>query len=331
MVIPLRHPRLTLSFATFAAALIGLAAAVLLALAPREMLESLAVDSGVAAVLPAAEPPLGITARAVLVVAGAGGLAAIAWLGLFLLFGDRPISFGRAAGDAEDAEAAPTIRRADSHPDANPRRPLSAARDLPPPSPAHPDEDVTPVAAAPIEYAVFEPVAEPVAEPWAPGERLETFELAPEPLPDLEADLPPLLRQRGPERRSGWRLPTPGEDRRDGRALDMAPSPPEPVAPRPIAAPAASEDEPEWLRPADLRLAAPAPRAVVPEDRAVTESPARASLDQLIARLEQGVERAPALVPVPPPPRPAAPPITQDIDSLERTLATLRRLGRGVG
>ena len=321
MVLPLRDRRLTLSFATFAALLIGVAAAVLLALAPRDLIESLAVDSGVAAVLPAAEPPLGATARAVLVLLGAGGLGAIAWLGLFLLFGDRPVSFGR---DSEAKDSAPTIRRADAHPDANPRRPLSAARDLPPPS-----------VAREIEDAEFEPVVEPAPQPepagLAPGERLETFVLTPDPI--AEADLPPLPRERGPERRTGWRLPLPAEDHREHRALDVAPTPPEPVAARQIAAPAESEAVPEWLQPADLRLVVPAPAGELPTDRPVTESPARASLEQLIARLEQGVERTPlTVVPaVSPPPRPVAPAITQDIDSLERTLATLRRLGRGVG
>lgn len=323
MVLPFRHRRLTLSFATFAALTAGVAVALLLALAPRDMIESLAVDSGVAAVLPAAEPPLGATARAMLVVVGAGGIALIAWIGTFLLFGDRPISFGSA--DADGADAAPAIRRADAHPDANPRRPLSAARDLPPPS-----------VARHIEDAVFEPVPavepQPVPELQQPvpatRERLETFELPHESWED--AELTPVLTERGPERRSGWRLPTPAADYRGHRVLDVAPTPLEPVDVRPIAAPAPSEAVPEWLQPADLRLVVPT-QAEAPSDRPVLQSPARASLEQLIARLEQGVERAPLPAPVPPPPRPAAPPITQDIDNLERTLATLRRLGRGVG
>ena len=330
MVLPLNHRRLTLSFATLAALLVGVVAAVLLALAPHDMLESLAVDSGVAAVLPAAEPPLGVTARAVLVLGGAGGLAAIAWFGLFLLFGDRPVSFGR---DAAQTDAVPTIRRADAHPDANPRRPLSAARDLPPPSAARLVESASADTSMTIEDAVFEPVDEPEVTPevQVPAERLETFALVAEPLAQAEPELPPMLHARGPERRSGWRLAAPSADHRDHRALDMAPTPPEPAAPRPIAAPAIAEATPEWLQPADLRLVVPASPAAPHDDRPVPQSPARASLDQLIARLEQGVERAPQPTPAPPSPRPAAPPITQDIDSLERTLATLRRLGRGVG
>lgn len=120
--------RLNLPVAPLAGAVLGLFTALLFALMPAMFLENLAIDSGIAAVLPAAEPPLGFTARAVLILLGGGSVAVVGWFALFLLLGGRAISVAlRPSAVTDDI---PVLRRADAHPDAPPRRPLSANRDL---------------------------------------------------------------------------------------------------------------------------------------------------------------------------------------------------------
>ena len=129
MVDSTRRQRLNLPVAPLVAAVIGGIIALVFALIPTGLLEDLVIDSGIAAVIPAAEPPLGVTARAVLILAAGGGTALIAWFGLFLLVGDRAIVVQKS-GSAEGDEATPVLRRADAHPDAPARRPLSANREL---------------------------------------------------------------------------------------------------------------------------------------------------------------------------------------------------------
>ncbi|MEO7170427.1 MAG: hypothetical protein ABIY39_08650, partial [Sphingomonas sp.] len=69
----------------------------------------------------------GMTAR-LLLAGGAGGLVALfGWFGLFLALGSRGVSFGKT--EVTD-ETVPVLRRADAHPDAPARRPLSANREL---------------------------------------------------------------------------------------------------------------------------------------------------------------------------------------------------------
>lgn len=122
----LRPQHLNLPLAPLAAGAVGLITAALFALVPTDLLESLVVDSGVAAVLSAAEPPLGLTARLALILLCGGGVGLVAWFGLFLLVGARTVVVRRGGKTAE----APVLRRADSHPDAPPRRPLFANTDL---------------------------------------------------------------------------------------------------------------------------------------------------------------------------------------------------------
>jgi hypothetical protein len=86
-------------------------------------LETLVWTTGIAALVPAAAPPLGMTAR-VLLALGAGLLvAALLWSSLFLLFGPGGVFAKRAPRE----DGVPVIRRADAHPDAPPRKPMSAA------------------------------------------------------------------------------------------------------------------------------------------------------------------------------------------------------------
>jgi hypothetical protein len=112
------------------ASVAGLAVGVVVALAflamPIAVIEGMAVDSGIAAILTAVAPPLGLTAR--LAVSFFAGLAAggVTWFGLFLVVGARTMVIRHGEGE----DGVPVLRRADAHPDAPPRRPVFANRDL---------------------------------------------------------------------------------------------------------------------------------------------------------------------------------------------------------
>lgn len=302
MVLSSRRQRLNLPVAPLAAAVIGGVIALVFALIPAGMLEDLVIDSGIAAVLPAAEPPLGFTARAVLILVAGGGTALIAWFGLFLLLGGRSIVVQRSDG-VEDGEKAPVLRRADAHPDAPARRPLSANRELGTPflevragRPVHAkaDEPETAASFEPLErdlpvdldmpLAAFDPHAipdepadwfpppapllrSPRQQVFDPGDRFETFELTP--MVRLSAPLPELVPALEPE--------------------------------------LAHYVEPTWQ-------SAPAP--VRPRDSARAELDPSATIHALLDRLERGVGRREIAAPLPPPRE----------ESLEQALVTLRRL-----
>lgn len=169
----------------------GVAAAAILALLPTATLEQLVWSSGVGALVPAAQPPLGVTARALLAMAAGLGLGAVAWSALFLLFGPGGFVDLRARNPGE-----PSVRRADAHPDAPPRRPMTAA-DLgtplmevtptPPPAmrplPADLDQPLAAFDPTAIPDVPREPVR-PVAA-LAPGERIDTFVLVAPPPPSV--------------------------------------------------------------------------------------------------------------------------------------------------
>lgn len=142
------------------AALAGVAVAFVAFAMPGDLLTGLVRASGLPAILSAAEPPLGFTARAGVGLAGA--LAAFVLVFALLRLLDRS-GFEKsrpAAAAPEDADM-PRLRRRDVHPDAPVRRPISAARDLGEPAP--PPEPVK-TAATPVW------LAEAQAEPEAPAE-----------------------------------------------------------------------------------------------------------------------------------------------------------------
>lgn len=216
MVAPLRRQHLILPIAPLVAGAVGVLTAGFFALLPTGSLESLVVDSGIAAVLPMAEPPLGFTARALLVLLCGGGVGLVVWFALFLAFGTRSIVLQRARAAAD---AAPVLRRADAHPDAPARKPLFAHRelgtpfldvraqprhivaDLPPELEPEPEPEEWPIPADLDQpLAGYDPAAmsnesadrflPPAPQPapmrpaashqaFAPGERLETFALTP--------------------------------------------------------------------------------------------------------------------------------------------------------
>ncbi|HEY7810694.1 MAG TPA: hypothetical protein VIA98_09965 [Allosphingosinicella sp.] len=162
---------------------------------PEWRLTQLALGSGFAAVFPPAQPPLGFTARALF----AGGVGAIALIGSYLLLrlADRPRVAKRETTEADAPPEPIRLRRADAHPDAPARRPLTA-RDLGEPAEEAPEELLlAPETEAPAFLVEQEPEtveAEPVeaaTEPEAPlvwppepvAEEASESEPKPEPAP----------------------------------------------------------------------------------------------------------------------------------------------------
>ena len=133
----------------------GIDTAAIFLLIPAMALEDLVWRSGIAALVPAAQPPLGATARAALALSGGLLAGAVAWAGLFLLFGPGGFLVRKPAAGADGA---PTLRRADAHPDAPARRPISAS-DLGVPMP--------PVQAAPAPAPVVQPIPADLDQPLA--------------------------------------------------------------------------------------------------------------------------------------------------------------------
>ncbi|TPG18604.1 hypothetical protein EAH87_10965 [Sphingomonas koreensis] len=146
----------------------GLLVALLIALAPGALLDRLVDASQIPAVIAAAAPPLGGTARAVLVIFGGGGLALLAGLASWLVVGSRAVALGRPVAPIGDGDSVPVLRRADSHPDAPARRPVFAGRDL-----GTPLLDVAvpePAVDLPVDLGVTLAAYDPAAIPEAPRE-----------------------------------------------------------------------------------------------------------------------------------------------------------------
>ena len=253
---------MNLPIAPLAAAVLGTAVAGACALMPASMLEGLVMASGLPAVVAAAAPPLGMTAR-LAVAAGAGGLVAVfGWLVLFLLLGTRSVAFGRAKTVEPDELPTPVLRRADAHPDAPPRPPLLATRDL-----GTPFLEVT--ARAKVEQVESPPVIapEPVVEPTPVAEEQDL------PL-DLEQPLAAF----------------------DPQAIPDMPMPPPVTLPplRPAARPAVfdTSERFETFELTPIRRTPPPPR-LTPAPRqpaeAITRPETEATIHALLDRLEKGV------------------------------------------
>lgn len=333
MVAFLRRQRLNLPVAPLAGGVIGFVTAALFALMPTEMLEDLVVDSGIAAILSAAEPPLGFTARFILIFLVGGGVGMVAWFALFLLFGSRSIVVQHGV-DGGESEQAPRLRRADAHPDAPARRPLSASRDLGTPflevraeRPVHmgvdaDDAEVVEMVPAEIEALEIEPVEiEPIEiEPVAAEETPDITEsaepehhasLAPDeqPIPaDLDQPLAAFDPASIPDDPADW-FPAPAP-------LRMTPR-------RPVFDPGERFDTFD-LAPLPHRPAPPAPSAFTPSVPPMPRPDPSATIHALLDRLERGVAKREVEAPAPPPP-PQPLPIRRQ-ESLEEALDSLRRL-----
>ena len=163
---------------------VGLVVAVLVALAflfmPIRVIEGMAVDSGIAAILTAAAPPLGVTARLAVAFFAALAAGGATWFGLFLIVGARAMLIRRGA--AEDG--VPVLRRADAHPDAPPRRPVFANSDLGTPFLDVKAEPVTDEPFVPIVTAaqnVPTDLDTPIAAYWTPSD-VPLPDVGPEPV-----------------------------------------------------------------------------------------------------------------------------------------------------
>jgi hypothetical protein len=111
------------AMAAFAAASVGFVTYVM----PGDLFARLVRGSGLPAIVPAARPPLGDTARLALVVAATLATFLAVWL---LLRALGKIPAGRGKTRVEVPDEPPRLRRADMHPDAPSRSPISAGREL---------------------------------------------------------------------------------------------------------------------------------------------------------------------------------------------------------
>lgn len=289
-------PNVALALAGGAGACAVLASLIL----PGALLEDMVLASGVAAFVPAAEPPLGTTARLCIGLFVGGLIALIAWMGLSALIA---WSDSRVSGTAE-GEPRPTVRRADAHPDARPRVPLRAS-DLDMPA-----LERVPAAAPEVSVADILDLSdavlpdEPVIAMGPPSEGRPVHAPPPE-VQELPADLDQPLAAFDP-----YAIP----------AVPMVPPPP--VRPlRRRAARAPIFDDGERFETFELTPPVrPAPEPVAPLAEAATPIAApqtEASVQALLDRLERGLTKF-----APPPPEPAPDPKRK----LEDTLSELRRM-----
>jgi len=342
--------RLTPNLALAGAGAAGVFVALATLAIPYGLLEQLVVTSGIAAFIPAAEPPLGVTARICVGVFAGGAAALIGWFVLSAL-----VMWRESRGTQDAGERLPVVRRADAHPDAPPRAPLLANRDLGMPFHAKGEQvdsfsdeiaggaHVLASEQAEVEQGnaevrdlhLPELPPEPViamGTPTPPGETIPSVSI-----PQVKAETPP---PPAPQ-------PLPADLDQPLSAFDpgailevpLAPPPP-PLMPltRAPFTPALAEGErfeTFELTPPVRPSATPAP---LPDNLAAPETDA--SVHALLDRLERGIARRthPAPEPVPvaevkpvpqPAPEPAPTPVAESAavpPGLESALAALRKM-----
>lgn len=341
--------RLTPNLALAGAGGAGVFAALATLAIPYTLLQDIVVTSGVAAFIPAAEPPLGATARICVGVFAGGAVALAAWFLLSAL-----LMWRDSRRVEEPGERTPVIRRADAHPDAPPRAPLLANRDLGVPfrakgdavevEPESIDADVHRVTAYRAEAVEVRDLdlpdlpPEPVIAMGTPAPPAETIPAVPIPQAKIE-DLPPVAPP-APQ-------PLPADLDQPLSAFDPAAIPDMPLAPPPPLAPLVRAPVKPVLGEGErfetfeltppIRPAAPPKPAVQAESLAAPETDA--SVHALLDRLERGIARrvnhAPQAEPEPEPapsvepaaqapkdaPEPAPP-----ASGLEGALAALRKM-----
>ncbi len=216
---------MNLPIAPVIAGLLGGAVALGTLVVPMPVLEALVMDSGLPAVIAATEPPLGFTARFIMALGAGGAVALFSWFALFVLLGSRTVAIGDGEEVDPDTVPTPVLRRADAHPDAPPRPPLLATRDLGRPfdafrTPAHivKIEEIEEIEEMPAEAA--EPLAiTPIEQPLPVDLDQPLAAFDPEAMPEVplaaSVALPPLSRGPTPpvfdetERFEVFELPTP--------------------------------------------------------------------------------------------------------------------------
>lgn len=333
MVTISRPERLTLPLGPAVAVAGGVLIALMFLLMPTSVLEGAVAASGFPAIIAAAEPPLGFTARIALALLFGGGFLGFAWFGLNLVFDGRSIVIDDRIRDRAKAgvdKVADRFRRRDVHPDGPPRPPLFAKRDL-----GTPFLDVK----APEADGKAEVEAE-----LAPAD--EILELRAEAPPLVERDLPRDLDRPLADYDPAALLDQPLEpiaavtplirpavidpgDRME--TFELTPmSRPEPLS---LRVPAASTFDPSMIEPPLVEPLVSEPVAVPAEIQppraeeavAVIGPETEATVHDLLARLERGLARpAPVLMPNPAPAEKAP-----KISSLQDTLGDLRRLATG--
>ena len=332
--------RLTPNLALAGAGAAGVLAALATLAIPYELLADIVVTSGIAAFVPAAEPPLGATARICVGVFAGGAVALVAWFALSAL-----LMWRDSREVQEPGERAPVVRRADAHPDAPPRAPLLATRDLGMPfrakadaveaEPDHIEADVHVVTAGKADEAEVRDLdlpdlpPEPVIAMGTPTPPVET-------IPQVKAPPPPTPQ------------PLPADLDQPLSAFDPGATPDLPLAPPPNLMPLNRAPSPSALaegerfetfeltppvRPAAAPVPAPLP---LPDSLAAPETDA--SVHALLDRLERGIARRTHQAPEPvaeakpePQPEPAPVPVAGRPSEpvppgLEGALAALRKM-----
>lgn len=150
-----------------ASAISGLIVAALILMTPNTWFEAFVIQTGLPDLVAGATPPLGAKARIVFALIAAVSVTVAAWAVLSMIIGGsrRKAAFEDDI-DAYQDDYAPTIRRADAHPDAHPRRPLMAGHDL----------------GGPLELVTLAPDEEPAAQD---GLVTANMVAEPEPIEDL--------------------------------------------------------------------------------------------------------------------------------------------------
>jgi hypothetical protein len=289
-----------LALAPLVAAVLGGAVALVALAVPTSALEAMIMASGLPAIVSAAEPPLGFTARVLFALGSGGFVALFGWFGLSLVLAERTMTFGSTDPHAFDAIATPVIRRADAHPDAPPRPPLLATRDLGRPFPdARPAVAPEPIVAEATPAISIAPVEQPL--PKDLDQPLSAFDPAAVPDVPMPAPVTPSPLRHAP------RPPVFDETERF-ETFELTP----PVRPKP-----------------SLVVEEPAPAA--PREEAITRPETEATVHALLERLERGVVRKTmAAAPVSAPVAAPAPRVERRSRprGIEDTLITLRNLAQ---
>lgn len=295
-------PNLALAGAGVAGVLVALATLVI----PGGPLQDIVVTSGVAAFIPAAEPPLGVTARICIGVFAGGAAALVAWFVFSAL-----LMWRDSRRVEEPGERRPVVRRADAHPDAPPRAPLLATRDLGMPYRAKGEQVETLRDDRADDLRVFASAHKEVEHGDAEVRDLHLPELPPEPVIAMGTPAPPVetipavsipqVKVEPPVPPTPQ--PLPADLDQPLSAFDPAAIPDVPLAPPPPLAPLNRAPVKPLLaegerfetfeltppvRPAAVQQPAPKP-VVQPESLAAPETDA--SVHALLDRLERGIAR----------------------------------------
>lgn len=272
---PIRHLPVAAALLVAVAAIVGLVAM------PGTMLEELVWRTGVAALIPAAQPPLGTTARVVLALATAVIGAAVTWSALFLLVGPGGLLV-RPPRRRDDG--VPVVRRADAHPDAPPRRPMTAA-DL-----GTPMMEVTAANPVTLERSIPADLDQPLAA-------FDPHAILPVPMAPIRPVTPLVQAEAAPVAPAA---PVEDEERVEELA-DASVAIDEPVeaatVPIMVSEPVAPRVSVAWSAPSAVPPSAGAVNGAARHEPRLVDTPAPApspsppSIESLLRRLEQGATR----------------------------------------